>query len=152
MNLMMKYALTYHLLGYFILPLAARSKQPHKKLATRGLYSATNDWSVIENWFVKDPDINLGIACQMSGLVVCDVDFRNGGKVDDLPETRTVQTGNGFHYYYTADESRTFKGKHAQGIDIKWKGYVVAAPSIHPSGALYKANGGSLVAAGEWLQ
>jgi len=26
----------------------------------------------------------------------------------------------------------------SNGIDIKWKGYVAAAPSIHPSGVTYK--------------
>jgi len=31
-----------------------------------------------------------------------------------------------------------FKGKLEEGIDIKWKGYVAAAPSIHPNGKNYK--------------
>jgi len=42
------------------------------------------------------------------------------------------------HLYYTAEKSDVFKGKLFDGIDIKWKGYVAAAPSIHPSGATYK--------------
>jgi hypothetical protein len=39
--------------------------------------------------------------------------------------------------YYTADKADIYRGKLADGIDIKWKGYVAAPPSIHPSGARY---------------
>jgi len=50
-----------------------------------------------------------------------------------------VQTGDGFHFYYKLDKDYDFRiGRVAEGIDIKWKGYVAAAPSIHPSGAIYK--------------
>ena len=83
-------------------------------------------------------NINIGIACQTSGLVVFDIDFRNGGEV--LPEftpTYTVQTGDGFHLYYKANATDQYRGKLIDGIDIKFKGYVAAAPSIHPSGARY---------------
>jgi len=31
----------------------------------------------------------------------------------------------------------TFPGKWREGVDIKWNGYVVAAPSKHPSGSYY---------------
>jgi hypothetical protein len=30
-----------------------------------------------------------------------------------------------------------FRGTLDQGIDVKWKGYVVAAPSIHPNLSTY---------------
>ena len=57
-----------------------------------------------------------------------------------LPEftpTYTVQTGDGFHLYYKANTADSYRGKLIDGIDIKFKGYVAAAPSIHPSGARY---------------
>ena len=131
------YAISYSLLGFHILPLGIQAKQPHKRLAPRGLYSATDNYEIIEKWFHLEPKINIGIACRASNLVVLDVDLRNGGTTDGLPETRRIRTGNGFHYYYSADQSITFPGKFREGIDIKWNGYVVAAPSLHPSGAKY---------------
>ena len=31
-----------------------------------------------------------------------------------------------------------FKSSAGEGIDVKWKGYVVAPPSIHPNGSRYE--------------
>jgi hypothetical protein len=132
-------ALDYAQQGWAVLPLLPRKKEPHFDLAQRGYLSATTDQKLINFWFDYDQSINVGIACYQSGLVVFDIDYRNGGKL--LPEfepTYTVQTGDGLHLYYTADQSTVFRGKLNDGIDIKWKGYVATAPSIHPTGAIYK--------------
>lgn len=132
-------ALEYAERGWAVLPLLPRKKDPHFDLAQRAYLSASTDSKLINFWFDYDQKINIGIACYQSGLVVFDIDYRNGGEL--LPEfepTYTVQTGDGLHLYYTADKSDVFKGKLTDGIDIKWKGYVAAAPSIHPSGANYK--------------
>lgn len=132
------YAITYGFLGFHVLPLQNKSKRPHPYLAKEGLYSATNDSTKILKWFIRNPNINIGIACQPSGVVVFDVDERNGGSIEGLPPTRTIKTGNGYHFYYKADPSMDFPGKYRQGVDIKWRGYVVAAPSIHPNGSTYE--------------
>ena len=131
------HAIAYAALGFKILALGAKSKRPHNELAPRGMYSATDDWETILTWFEKDPDINIGIHCKASNLVVLDVDTRNGGTTDGLPATRRIKTGNGFHYYYRCNPEMTFPGKWREGIDIKFNGYVVAAPSIHPNGHVY---------------
>jgi hypothetical protein len=133
-----KVALDYADRGWSVMPLLPRKKDPHFDLAQRAYLSASTDKQLINFWFDYDQDINLGIACYQSGLVVFDIDYRNGGEL--LPEfepTFTVQTGDGLHLYYTAAKSDVFKGKLVDGIDIKWKGYVSTAPSIHPSGATY---------------
>ena len=132
-------ALEYAERGWAVLPLLPRKKDPHFDLAQRAYLSASTDSKLINFWFDYDQNINIGIACYQSGLVVFDIDYRNGGEL--LPEfepTYTVQTGDGLHLYYTADKSDVFRGKLIDGIDIKWKGYVAAAPSVHPSGARYK--------------
>jgi len=132
-------ALDYADRGWSVLPLLPNKKDPHFDLCQRAYLSATTDQELINFWFNYDEKINIGIACYQSGLVVFDIDYRNGGEL--LPEfepTYTVQTGDGLHLYYTADKSDVFKGKLTDGIDIKSKGYVAAAPSIHPSGATYK--------------
>jgi hypothetical protein len=137
-NEVLEHALAYSALGWFVLPLTPKDKTPFTRLAPRGFRSASDDPKQIVSWFAKRPDLNIGIACAMSGLVVYDIDFRNGGSIDGLDPTLIVQTGNGFHYYYQANAGFTYPGKLRNGIDIKWNGYVVAAPSIHPSGYKYQ--------------
>jgi hypothetical protein len=131
-------ALEYADRGWAVMPLLPKKKDPHFDLCQRAYLSATTDQKLINFWFDYDNNINIGIAGYQSGLVVFDIDYRNGGEL--LPEfepTYTVQTGDGLHLYYKANKVDVFKGKLFEGIDIKWKGYVAAAPSIHPSGATY---------------
>ena len=131
-------ALEYAERGWSVLPLLPGKKDPHFDLAQRAYLSATTDQKLINFWFDYDQNINIGIACYQSSLVVFDIDYRNGGQLlAEFEPTFTVQTGDGLHLYYTTNQSDVFRGKLNDGIDIKWKGYVAAAPSIHPSGARY---------------
>jgi len=141
---------TYIEKGWFVLPLKEKSKIPSFKVK-RGFKDSSNDPFVVQDWF-KNPDnkSNLGIACAMSGLVVIDFDFRNMreeandfyGKFDLLyyEETMAVSTGDGVHYYFKTSSDLTFPGKIMDGVDIKYNGYVVASPSIHPNGKSYVWN------------
>jgi hypothetical protein len=86
--------------------------------------------------------------------VVIDIDPRNGGDaslqslIDSYSDfksilaTYTVNTGgNGSHYYYNFNEPfKSFK-KHGLGVGIDIKadgGYILAPPSNHISGGVYK--------------
>ncbi len=131
-------ALTYARRGWAVMPVAPNTKEPHHHLIRRAYLSATTDEYEIARWFYIDPNANLGISCIASNLVVIDIDYRNGGvRPDYLPDTYTVQTGDGIHLYYKAHPSQSFPGTLGQGIDIKHRGYVVTAPSIHPNGKRY---------------
>lgn len=132
-------AAQYLLNGWSVMPLKAKSKEPHFDLIKKAYLSATTDWELVKFWFQCDPNANIGIACKPSGLIVIDVDFRNGGEViEEFEPTYTVKTGDGFHFYYNLSSDYDLRiGKVGEGIDVKWKGYVAAAPSIHPSGAIY---------------
>lgn len=124
--------------GWKVLPVKKRNKLPHFDLIKRGHLDATDDWSLIEFWFSIDPQMNYGINCQASGLVVLDIDFRNGGEIRDwMVPTYTVETGNGFHLYYEAEEDLRYFGQLPDGIDIKYKGFVVGEQSIHSTGKTY---------------
>ncbi len=131
-------ALEYAQKGWAVMPLKSKKKDPHFDLIKNAYLGATTDEALIEFWFKVDPTANIGIACITSNLVVFDVDFRNGGEIlEEFGETYTVQTGDGFHYYYQADPLLSFRGSLQPGVDIKHKGYVAAAPSIHPNGKIY---------------
>ena len=102
----------------------------------------------------KNLNANIGIQTGIkSGLVVIDIDPRNGGdkslqnlvdSYDDVNaalDTHTVKTGgNGTHYYFSIDEPFKSIKKHGlgDGIDIQADGkYIVAPPSNHVSGGDY---------------
>ena len=138
-NEVLSAAAEYAANGWKVLPLKRKSKDPHFDLIKRAYLDASDDMEIINFWHKMDPNMNIGIACQPSGLVVFDVDFRNGGEIiEELTPTFTVKTGDGFHFYYKAPAETLFKGTLQEGIDIKWKGYVAAAPSIHPNGKKYE--------------
>lgn len=125
--------------GWYVLPCYPQSKTPFFPIAKNGYKSASKDPKKVSKWFERSPLLNIGIACAPSGLVVLDVDYRNGGSTDGLDsETFTVSTGDGVHLYYKVPPSATFKGKLRQGVDIKFNGYVVTAGSLHENGRFYE--------------
>lgn len=119
-------------------------KTPGKHPRTaHGVHDASDDQDQIGAWWVDWPDANVGIATgSVSGLVVVDVDPRNGGMeslgklAGDLPDTYTVQTGGGGLHLYYGCRDRLKQRLLAPGIDLKADGgYVVAPPSNHLAGA-----------------
>nr|WP_278286936.1 bifunctional DNA primase/polymerase [Tepidiforma thermophila] len=147
-------ALAYARRGWKVLPLKPRGKEP---LTEHGVHDATTDPAAIEAWWRRWPKANVGIATGApSGLAVLDIDPRNGGDValerllaehggwgvptdaGGHPETYTVLTGGGGAHYYFAADGPVPSRKLAPGVDLKGDGgYVVAPPSVHPSGRPY---------------
>jgi hypothetical protein len=117
-----------------------------------GFNAASRNEEQITKWWTKYPNANIGVATgKDSNVVVVDIDDRNGGSdtLDALllevgepfPITLTAITGNGIHYYFLAPEQpiKSQSGALGSGIDIKAEGgYVVAPPSLHPSGRNYE--------------
>lgn len=63
---------------------------------------------------------------------------------DVLDQTACVQTGQGYHFYFSLEEGESHRGRSSDGTNGtgKWDlradgGGVVAPPSIHPSGRVY---------------
>ncbi len=142
------FALQYAARGWHIFPLRPRSKLPliGKKAGGRGFYDATTDPKQIEAWWATCPEANVGLATGASGLVVLDPDGPEGlaalaeltRQHGRLPRTLVAKTGRegGFHFFYRGIGIKSTQGKNA--LDIRGStGYVVLAPSIHPSGAAY---------------
>jgi len=150
MNKLLDAANLYAERGWPVLKCRPRDKRP----ATRhGVKDATTNLEIITGWFENDKEANIGIATGNS-LAVLDVDPRNGGSESmdvlvnqygkDWLNTLTVMTGGGGeHLYYQADQN-TKNYKPAPGLDLQSNGlYVLAPPSIHPSGNPYKWEDGN---------
>ena len=136
-----------------------RGKHPS---SANGLKDATDDIFQIQGWWAQDPRYNVGVFCRDSGFLVVDVDPRSGGFEsldaleenaigDILPATVEAMTGEysnggrlvrGKHFFYKVEPGEQFIGNlnalKLPGIDIKYNGYVLLAPSNHLSGAQYE--------------
>ena len=116
----------------------------------------TPDWSD-EQWDTMEMmgQFDTGFGVLVSGLLVVDVDARNGGvesfhrlcedlKIDLLGECAfAVETGSGggsMHLYFKApDLSLMQHHEKYKGIDFKSSGFAVGAGSLHASGNAYEA-------------
>lgn len=111
-------------------------KHPISSLVPHGEKNASSDVSTITKWWRQYPNANIGLL--VDGFTVIDVDGETGrkslGEFGKLPNSTTVKTGRGHHYYY---EGTVNAYRKLPGIDIKTKGYVVAPPSNHASGKVY---------------
>jgi hypothetical protein len=151
--------------GWKVFPCRSGDKQPATR---RGFKDASAERAKVIAWWTRTPSANIGIATgAMSGLVILDVDPRNGGNESlseleerhgRIPETLQVLTGGGGrHFYFAAPEGAAVPSyKVANGLDLKADGgYVIAPPSSHPSGGTYRwahdAKGKPLVPCPPWL-
>jgi hypothetical protein len=132
--------------GKKIFPCRPRDKAP---ATPRGFLDATTDAIRVHAWWRSNPDYNIGIATgPASGFWVLDVDGDDGeaslrkleAEHGALPATVEAITGKGRHLYFRAGAHavRNSAGQVAPGIDVRGDGgYVLAPPSIHPSGRAY---------------
>ena len=139
-------ALAYGVSRLAVLSLMPRSKEP---AIARGFHSATTNPETIRRYW-SVPDRNIGIATgALSGVWVLDIDGDDGAtnlrtleaQHGKLPKTWISSTGRGWHVWfrYTAPIPSS-TGRIAPSLDVKADGgYVVAPPSIHPSGRAYVA-------------
>lgn len=141
--------------GYSVAPIAYRSKKPDKSKLKKSGYVNENghaSWEVLQTkqptlndvwqWFGTGFKSNLGVICS-NGLVVIDFDDMaafekwSNWASDEMKNTYSVKTRRGLHLYYQMEEPPEFTIK-LRGIDVKSNGYVLAPPSIHPSGHKYE--------------
>ena len=139
-----KSALLFASQGWHVLPVVERTKRP----AIAGWPArATTDPEQIVTWWRQWPNANVGICCgHVSGILVLDVDGDLNKLLagQHLPPTITQTTGGGgwqFLYHWTPelDGLTTTLAALMPSVDTRGDGgFIVAPPSLHPSGKRYE--------------
>ena len=131
-----------------------------------GCKDATVDARIITGWWSDRPDCNLAVATgAISDLFVLDIDGLDAEaglsilekEFGSLPPSVELITARGRHVWFrypTDVQVPNSAGKIAPGCDIRGSsGYVLAPPSIHPSGRRYEwsVDCAALAPAPAWL-
>ena len=124
----------------------------HGKTPTtaHGVLDATQDHEQATQWFTNGKTGIALAAGAVSSLWVLDLDGKEGRdqierlqrEHEQLPQTLTSRTRNGYHLLWSLPEGvdvRNSAGKVAPGIDVRGTGgYIVLPPSPHPAGGRYE--------------
>ncbi len=141
-NLTLQWAEKYISLGWSLIPLKPRSKEP--LITWQGYQTQKASIQQVQDWLLKWPEMNLGVVTgAISQIVVVDLDGTVGmlyGRKNAAQSSVASITGNGKQVFYkwTEHVDNSVK-KVAPGVDIRGDGgYVVVCPSIHPNGKRYR--------------
>lgn len=150
--------LRYLALGWSVMPLQQGGKLPESRLLptlpdetgttkrTWKPYQTTAPTEeAVKKWW-RNPSLNVGIVTgHVSGIVVLDLDSEEAIRSayeQGLPQTPTATTGKGLHLYFKYPDAgigNRANFARVEGFDLRGDGgYVVAPPSIHPSGKAYE--------------
>lgn len=142
---MLNDVLRYLNLGFSVIPLKPKSKEP--LIPWKEFQSRKATESEVREWFLKWHSVNVGIVTgNVSGIAIVDLDGPDGMKSAEqigLSSSLVSFTGNGKQLWYKNSASELLKNtvRCAPGIDVRGEGgYVVAPPSVHPNGKRYRFN------------
>ena len=134
-------ALQWHSLGIATIPILAGSKKPGLESWRRWQTELPSE-EKLRAWFCVG--YSLAVITGWRGLAVVDFDnldyWESWQAGRDPIDTYRVETRRGWHLYFFVDEPVSCW--HSEVVDIKAAGgYVLAPPSIHPSGHHYRGYG-----------
>ena len=159
-NKFLRAALDYHKMGYHVIPVEPNGKRP--LVQWKDFMTVKPTLGQIKTWWMRTPNANVAIVLGQNRFAV---DLDGGAEAEKLLADAGIElpadaprskTGGGNHVFLSAPTPQpdrigllkaaeplagalpTPKGKlrHAQ-IDIRGLGIIIAAPSVHPSGAVY---------------
>jgi hypothetical protein len=148
---MLRTALQLAARGLPVFPCTPGGKTP---ACTHGCLDGTTDVVQIQSWWRSTPQFNIGVACghvpgAAAAIFALDLD---GGEAETalkrledangaLPPTVETITGRGRQLWFKLLGNVTVQnseGKLALNIDVRGHhGYVIAPPSLHPTGKRY---------------
>lgn len=129
----------YRTLGLHPIPCMPREKRP--LVSWKEYQERQPTAEEIDGWWRLTPDANVGLVLGR-GLFAVDIDSAVGRErllaagIELPADAPTVTTGKGVHVYLSG--SAPDRIGLVPGVDIRGVGYVVAPPSVHPSGAEYR--------------
>jgi hypothetical protein len=139
-------ALAYAARGFPVFPVVARGKEP---AVDRWREEATTDPETIRSWWGEFPEDNIGIACgpapapwvldcdDHSAVARVDALFQEHGGLAERP--LVSRTAKGLHLLFAGRDDLRNTIKRLPGVDTRGTGgYIVAPPSVHPSGHVYE--------------
>ena len=139
-------ALSYLRQGFSVIPIIAKDKKP--LIAWEEYQNRRATEEEIKAWWARWPDANVGIVTgAVSGLVVIDIDcvevkekLKELLRDYDLSTIPRSRTGNGWQLFFK-HPGVTIPNRAGvlPGLDVRGDGgYVVAPPSVHPTGKVYR--------------
>lgn len=140
---MLTSALEYLERGFSVIPIAKGSKKPPKDFHWRKYQQHRATSEEVEGWFREWPNAQLALVTGLlSQIAIIDADGPVGVHFlkESVPRTSVYQkTKKGWHAFYRLTNSVSNKTRSYPEIDVRGQGgYVLIAPSIHPSGIQYK--------------
>ena len=139
--------------GLKVLALAEKDKRPDGRVCPNGFKDATNDLTKVKSAWKQLPNLNIGIVTgKENGIVVVDIDGDVGKETwrnlirqhEYKSKTLKIATGKGCHLYFKYPSALSViknRVRFVEGIDVRADGgYIVAAPSVHPSGRKYQVS------------
>lgn len=133
-------------LGMKVFPMQPNQKRPQ---ILDWPNNASSDPAQIKAWFTQYKNMNYGIACEPSGLVVVDLDVKHG--IDgiaswrqyalglNLEPTFTVHTpSGGMHLFYRASGVPSTTNFPSKAIDIRGQGGCVVGPGSNLPNGTYR--------------
>jgi putative DNA primase/helicase len=132
--------------GCAVFPVVKGGKKP---AVAKGVHAASKDPTRIKKRFDTHPEENWGMATgKVSGIIILDVDGTEGranlkkliASNERLPKTVTVETPNGWHFYFRAPGYAVSNSasRVAQGIDVRGDGGYVVVPGSATSDGVYR--------------
>ncbi len=142
-------ALKYASAGWYVLPVRRGTKNPGSVVGRGWQQKSTRERQQIAAWLAGS-DHGIALHCGRSGAVVFDVDYpdavpgvlRNHLDCAPYQSTRADSPGRG-HYVFAMPPGRQI-GCRAGRLGGEWgevrghNGVIMAAPSFHPEGGLYR--------------
>lgn len=156
----MNAAIEYARRGWKVFPVKQNAKVPHPSLSKNGYKCATDDLSIIKDWWAADPDANIGLSLVDSGLVCLDADtYKPDCSFDELSERydipitlRQRSASGGLHLLFKCLPEDKFPGQLGASIDIKHNGYILLAPSVFGGNRYAWHNNAEIAPAPQWLK
>lgn len=134
-------------IGWPVFPCRPRDKTPliARAAGGSGCLDATTHAEQVGLWWVHSPAANIGVATGgRMGLCVIDVDGPQGeeslASFGPIPATVEAVTRKGRHLYFRAvfGDAINSVGLLGPQVDTRGEGgYIIAPPSLHPSGFRY---------------